>query len=189
MSDIKEQVKQLSQSEFEDLIGWMVTDERNRRREAEAKEKAQAAVVADLVEKGKIDGAPSITTNQYQQGENPPEWENPGTDITRMYPEGAVVSRKGRVYISRVAGLNSWEPGGDGVYNNVWLDITTTEEGGGDRPDGSREHPWPFEPGRTATTGQFVTYDGRLYRMAQNHTMVDHYRPGPGLESIYEPVE
>ncbi|WP_231699157.1 hypothetical protein [Corynebacterium lujinxingii] len=36
--------------------------------------------------------------------------------------------------------------------------------------------------------GRRPSYEGQLFRMAQDHTMVDHFRPGPGLESIFEPV-
>ena len=116
------------------------------------------------------------------------------------------------MYLSTVEDkLNSWEPGGDGVYDFIWRDITDevkrareeaaapeaeeapVESGesaavGDVVPDGSAEKPWPFEVGREAVKGQYVTYEGKLFRMAQDHTMVDHYRPGPGLESIFEPV-
>lgn len=212
LNEAKKAVEELTDKEWDTFLSWALNEHRDYRINRPVIEKAQAEVVVNLVDTGKVAGAQHITYEQAVAGEKPPAWVNPGTDLTKMYPTGAVVSRKRRMYLSTVEDkLNSWEPGGDGVYDFIWRDITDevkrareeaaapeTEEApveGGEptaegdaAPDGSAERPWPFEVGRTATKGQYITYEGKLYRMAQNHTMVDHYRPEPGLESIFEPV-
>jgi len=212
MQEIQTKIQGLSRSEFDALISWMINTERERREQESAQEAAQVQVIQGLAQSGKIAGAKYVSLEEAFAGVTVPSWRDPKTDITKMYPHGAVVARRGRFFMSAVAGkLNSWEPGGDGVYESIWSDVTDevnaalaaledqaeqTEDAApasdGEAvdvsPDGSAEHPWPFEVGRKVTKGQYVTYEGKLFRMAQNHTMVDHYRPGPGLESIFEPV-
>lgn len=203
LNEAKKAVEELTDKEWDTFLSWALNDHRDYRINRPVIEKAQAAVVVELVDTGKVSGAQYITYDQAMSGKKPPAWANPGTDLTKMYPAGAVVERRERIWLNEVGDrLNSWEPGGDGVYENIWRDITdevraaTTPQAEPEaevpdesvEADGSAEHPWPFEVGRTATKGQYITYEGKLYRMAQNHTMVDHYRPGPGLESIFEPV-
>lgn len=213
MEELKASIQELNTDDFEWLMGWLVNTERARRREEAAKQKAELEVIGSLVEAGAVEGAQAVSEEKATSDpDSIPPWVDPGTDHTKMYRTGAVVAHKNRYWLNMVEDrLNSWEPGGEGVYENIWRDITdevmraregaaapeaeeVPAEGGeltteGDAaPDGSAERPWPFEVGRTATKGQYITYEGKLFRMAQNHTMVDHYRPEPGLESIFEPV-
>lgn len=212
MQRVMDEVRSLDDVTFDRFLSWVLNEERDRREKERAKQSAQAVVIAELVESGKLSGARYVSLDDALAGVKPPAWVDPGNDLTKMFPTGAVVSRKRRIYLSAVEGkLNSWEPGGDGVPDHIWRDITDevkqaladaaaagAEEAagvsedagaeGGPAADGSAERPWPFEVGRKATKGQYVTYGGKLFRMAQDHTMVDHYRPGPGLESIYEPA-
>lgn len=212
INEAKQAVMELSDYEWDMFLTWAIHDHREYRKNRPIIEKAQAELVVEMVDAGKVPGPKYVTREEALAGVKPPAWVDPGTDLTKMYPTGAVVARKRRIYLSAVEDkLNGWEPGGDGVQDHIWRDITDevkqaqadaaaaeAEETagvledagaeGGPAADGSTERPWPFEVGRKATKGQYVTYEGKLFRMAQDHTMVDHYRPGPGLESIYEPA-
>ena len=137
------------------------------------------------------------------------EWKDPGTIHDKMYKPGDIVSHNGKLWVSRHPFLNCWEPGTEGVDDRIWEEYTEpgAEPDKGDTPagdtaqtpekepeptpaaeDGSQAHPFNWEVGKTYTKGQFITVDGKVYKMAQTHTAVSHYRPGPGLESIYQPV-
>lgn len=210
-------VRVLDQDTFEVFAGWVVTDERDRRREEAAQAKAEMEVISNLVDEGKLEGAEASTEEQAREAPNRiAKWVDPGTDHSKMYRPEAVVEHNDRVWLNEVKDrLNSWEPGAPGVYDFIWRDITDEvasqpepeavpdEEGATvdvpaepepedapqeAEPDGSLEHPYPFKAGRSVKRGDYIVYNGKVFRMAQDHTMVDHYRPGPGLESIYQPV-
>lgn len=198
LEKVMETVQQLGPEDFEGLVSWIVTIERDRRREEAARQKAEMEVIASLVEAGTLEG-PEATTEEgaVEDPGSVPAWVDPGTDHTKMYRPGVVVARNERVWLNMVEDrLNHWEPGGKDVYPNIWLDITDrlarpeADEGEvqAEAPDGSRERPYPFEVGRSVKRGDYITYNGELFRMEQDHTMVGHYLPGPGLESIYKAV-
>lgn len=192
LEKVMETVQQLGPEDFEGLVGWIVTIERDRRREEAARQKAEMEVVASLVEAGTLEGPEAVTEEEALKApDNIPAWVDPGTDHTKMYRTDAVVAHNERVWLNMVEDrLNHWEPGGKDVHPHIWLDITDRlarpEEEEGEAPDGSRERPYPFEVGRSVKKGDYITYDGALFCMEQDHTMVEHYLPGPGLESIYK---
>ena len=202
-------VRVLDQDTFEVFAGWVVTDERDRRREEAAQAKAEMEVISNLVDEGKLEGAEASTEEQAQEDpERIVKWVDPGTDHAKMYRPGAVVAHNDRVWLNEVQDrLNSWEPGAPGVYDFIWRDITddleeqaqpeeTPEEEGetvdadvsAEEPDGSLEHPYPFKAGRSVKRGDYIVYNGKVFRMVQDHTMAAHWLPGPGLESIYQAV-
>ena len=197
LNEVKKAVESVTQDEFEQLVSWIVTTERDRRRDVLAREKAQVEVVTQMVADGTITGAPAVTLEEAREGEDVPDWVNPGTDHTKMYRPGQVVHHKGRYWFNAVADkLNSWEPGAEGVYDNVWMDVTDyvakEDEPEVDTPppaptpDGSRELPFPFEPGKKVTTGQHIEYQGQVYKLQQDHTMASHFLPNaPGMTAIY----
>ena len=53
-----------------------------------------------------------------------PAWVDPGKDLLKMYIPGSVIQHGDRVYISTFAGMNRKEPGAEGVYIDVWEDVT-----------------------------------------------------------------
>ena len=125
MESLKKQIKNLNAEDFENLLGWAVTAERDRRRALEAKERVRVELVAELVEQGKVTGAKFISQEAALSGEKPPSWADPRGDVTKMFPHGAVVARKRRTYISNMEDrLNPFEPGGDDTPENAWSDIT-----------------------------------------------------------------
>ena len=214
MESLKEQIKNLNAEDFENLLGWAVTAERDRRRALEAKERVRAELVAELVEQGKVTGAKFISQEAALSGEKPPSWSDPGTDVTKMFPFGAVVARKRHIYISEVENkLNSWEPGGEGVHENIWRDITDevkraqenqneeqpSETDEGAEPETQEEPEEQAEPetagpetqawaaGIDVETGDRFTYNGDTYEVLQPHTTAANWLPNE-LPALYRKV-
>lgn len=63
----------------------------------------------------------------YGPSEDPnqiPEWD-PAIGFTTGYPEGVIVTHKGKTWQNMVIGKsNVWEPGGAGVYDNIWKEVS-----------------------------------------------------------------
>ena len=125
LESVKQSVQQLNPTDFQDLRLWIVSEA--QRREAQPLvEKAKAEVVIELREKGELE-APDAAKQPPAKAEEVktiPAWSDPGTDHTKMYAKGDIVSHNGRVWQSEVDGLNSWEPGAEGVHYTIWLDRT-----------------------------------------------------------------
>ncbi|WP_165242157.1 hypothetical protein [Corynebacterium lizhenjunii] len=126
MDTIKKLIQQLTDDEFLDLRIWVTGEEKQRRDMATVVEAAQAQVVKDLQDAGKLP-LPDALTDMGQvpdDVEDVPQWTNPGTDHSAMYREGDIVAYKGRVVRSTHKGLNSWEPGTLNFDGRIWEDIT-----------------------------------------------------------------
>lgn len=115
-------------------------------------------------------------------------WENPLTDHSKMYLQGAVVTHNGRILESTHPGLNSWEPGAHGVDENIWFDITHLVQPDApgtltDNTDTSAgavdtaTHTIPYAPGLPVQPGDIVEFEGAHYRVLQPHTTADRWRP------------
>ncbi|SJN26873.1 hypothetical protein FM125_06425 [Micrococcus lylae] len=87
------------------------------------------------------------------------------------YPRGAVVAHGGRVWESRHP-ANVWEPGGTGVDDRLWVDVTE---------DAPVPEPVPtapaFKAGEQVVPGDLRTYQGVVYRCIQAHTTAAHWSP------------
>lgn len=124
LEKMMESVQQLGPEDFEGLVGWIVTIERERRKREASQEAAQARVVMELVQSGKIPGASFVSLEEAFAGAGVPVWVDPAGDITRMFPEGAVVSHWERFFMSTLEGLlNPAEPGTDGSWQDVTDEI------------------------------------------------------------------
>ena len=121
MDNIQKHITSLSQPEFDRLLAWAINTESVRREQEQAQEAAQAKVIQELVQSGKIAGARYVTLEEAFEGARVPSWRDPKGDFTKMYPEGAVVSRNGDKFMSVLEGrMNSSEPGTD----DSWQDVT-----------------------------------------------------------------
>lgn len=180
MDKLKEQVQDLTEDEWIDFLDWVVREEKDRREAAPAVSEGQAEIIRDLREQGTI-------TDPAPEGEVAP-WRDPGTDHSRMYLLGDRVSHGGKVWTSRVNGLNSWEPGAPGVYSNVWEadpdpepdpapeTPTEGEKEGTDTP-GDSVPVTEFKPGEQVKVGDLRTYNGKTYRVLKPHTTALHWAP------------
>lgn len=214
LNEAKQAVERLDDDEWNAFLSWALNDHRDYRKNRPVIEKAQAEMVVELVGAGKVSGAKYITYDQALAGEKPPSWSNPGTDVTKMFPFGAVVARKRHIYISEVEGkLNSWEPGGEGVHENIWRDITdevkrAQENQNEEQPPETDEDTEPetqaepeeqAEPETTGPeiqawaagidvkTGDRFTYNGDTYEVLQPHTTQTDWLPNE-LPALYRKV-
>lgn len=115
---IKTEITALTPSEWGQIFSWVIGDERLRR-EAEP---TMAQVIGELQEAGTLPAPESVTTDQVDAGTTAPAWENPGTDHTKMYRQGAVVTHNGKAWESITPVLNSWEPGTENGL--TWAEYT-----------------------------------------------------------------
>lgn len=125
MDELVREIQELSKAQFESLIGWMVSVERDRRRELEA----QAAALAKLMADGVIPGPARITREQFEAGEDAPAWVDPAGNQMLMYPVGSVVGHVGKVFEARGDELNRWEPGVSEMWEEVVVETDADGEG------------------------------------------------------------
>lgn len=196
MENIKNQICNLSQEDYQSLVDWVIGAERLRREAAPAVEAGQADVVRDLREQGVVE-APADPVDPADPGAYP-LWVDPGTTHSRMYLLGDRVQHRGRVWESGVDMLNSWEPGS---AHTVWRDITdeiaVPEDPETDTPavpESPVEHEGPEDPalsewqaGVAYTVGDQLTYQGGTYRVLQAHTSAAHWTPD-AVASLYTSV-
>lgn len=109
VQELQEQIKQLDDAQFQQLLAWVVTPERERRAAQPAIEQAQADIVTELQEAGKLEKPEVATEEQVKQdAAKVPEWKNPGTTHSLMYHYGDVVRYQGMLVRSTHKGLNHW---------------------------------------------------------------------------------
>jgi len=216
MTKIQESISELPDEEFAQLRAWIVTTETDRRNSRpvveQAKREAQAETVADISQK-LAEQDTKLAPPAKSDGKVRPwkPWHPTAKDTHFYYDDKA--EHNGKTWRNVVDETrkqpNVWEPGAPGIDERYWVEEKApepepesskepepskeTEDATTPAPapaaeDGSQAHPFNWEVGKTYTKGQFITLDGKVYKMAQTHTAVSHYRPGPGLESIYQPV-
>ncbi|HAT1504267.1 TPA: hypothetical protein I8W56_002357, partial [Corynebacterium striatum] len=86
IEQIKESIQQLTDDEVDQLGVWIYGDERERRSTLKAVEQAQAEVVKDLQDAGKLPLPDALTDAEKLPAaiSDVPEWANPGTDHSAM---------------------------------------------------------------------------------------------------------
>ncbi len=209
MNDLQDRIAALNDTDFAALKAWIVTTETDRRVAAplvvEAKREQQAETIAEVAEKLAAQDT-KLTPPASTDGKTRPwaPW-HPLKPSTHFY-FGDLVTHDGETWRNMVDPSrkqpNVWEPGSPGIDERYWVEVKPEPEPAPEPPvetpgaetpapaveDGSQAHPFNWEVGKTYTKGQYILCDGKVYKMAQTHTAVSHYRPGPGLESIYQPV-
>ncbi|HAT1243375.1 TPA: hypothetical protein I8V59_001609 [Corynebacterium striatum] len=184
IEQIQAQIQALTDDEYIDLRVWMGSEERSRREAQPAIEQAQAEVVKELQDAGKLPLPDALTDAEKlpEAASDVPEWRDPGTDHSMMYREGDIVRYQGRIVRSTHKGLNSWEPGVLNYDGRIWEDITpvAAEE---DPETGETITQWA--PGIAATVGMKLTYNGSTYEVIQAHTTAAHWLPD-ALPALYK---
>ena len=184
MEELKTQVQALNAQDWQAFLSWVVGDERTRREAQPAVEQAQAEVVKELQDAGKLPLPDALTNPEELPADidDVPEWVNPGTDHSAMYREGDIVRYRDRIVRSTHKGLNSWEPGTLGFDGRIWEDVT---------PVAAEENPATGEtitqwrPGIAATVGMKLTYNGATYEVIQAHTTQADWLPD-ALPALYK---
>ncbi len=169
-------LKPLSDDDLRGLLSDVLA-EQDRRRAAPEIEAGKAEVVQSLRESGAIK-APlhaDVAPESPDGVSKVPRWVNPGADHAKMYLVGDIVSHNGKVWRSEVNGLNHWEPGGVGVYGNIWSDCTPpppVEEDEDGNPVAQ-----PYTDSRQYQAGEVVDYQGELYTCQQDHYAAPGWTP------------
>lgn len=173
VEELQDQIKQLEDTQFQQLMAWVVTEEKDRRAAQPAIEQAQAEIITELQDAGKLEKPEAVTEEEAKEdAAKVPEWQDPGTDHSKMYHYGDVVQYEGKLVRSTHQGLNSWEPGTLGFDGRIWEVIDTPET----EPETSETSEQPTAPafkqpsgGHDAyKQGDRVTYNGAVYESTIN---------------------
>lgn len=174
VQELQQQIKQLDDTEFQELSSWVVTPERERRAAQPAIEQAQADIVTELQDAGKLE-KPEVATEEEAKTDaaKVPEWRNPGTTHSLMYHYGDVVRYQGKLVRSTHQGLNHWVPGVLNYDGRIWEILETTDE-----PETSEQPETPaWQPGIAVNPGQKYTHNGNSYEVIQPHTTQAGWEP------------
>ena len=175
VQELQDQIRELDDAQFQQLLAWVVTPERERRAAQPAIDKAQADIVTELQESGKLEKPEAVTEEQAKQdAAKVPEWQNPGVDHSRMYHYGDVVRYDGKLVRSTHQGLNHWEPGTLAFDGRIWEILETTTQP--DTPETSETTEQPAAPAYRQPSGGHdaykqgdrVTYNGAVYESTIN---------------------
>lgn len=180
MEELKTQVQALNADDWQTFLNWIVGDERNRREAQPAIEQAQAEIVRELQDAGKLPLPDALTDPEElpEDASDVPEWVNPGTDHSAMYREGDIVRYQGKLVRSTHKGLNSWEPGTLAFDGRIWEVI----EEAGEAPEGEEAEETTESPEQPTAPayrqpsgahdaykqGDRVTYNGAVYESTIN---------------------
>lgn len=206
---LQDTIRALPDDEFRDLKAWIVTTETDRRAAQPVVEQAQADIVTELQDAGKLE-KPDVATEEQakEDAAQVPEWQDPGTDHSKMYHYGDVVRFEGKLVRSTHQGLNSWEPGTLGFDGRIWEIIDTPET----EPETSETEETPeteetSETGETSTsetysgdvpshkewavnltvrTGEEYSHDGHLWRAKLDHTTHEGWMPSAATYAVWE---
>lgn len=197
IEQVQESIQQLTDSEVEQLGVWIYGEEMNRRAAQPAIEQAQADIVTELQDAGKLE-KPEVATEEQAKKDaaRVPEWRNPGTDHELMYREGDIVRYKGRIVRSTHKGLNHWEPGTLAFDGRIWEDITPKtldeEPEAEPKPEEETEAPEPeapttkqWEPNIAVKAGDQYTYNGATYEVIQPHNTQAGWEPS-GVPALWK---
>ena len=168
VAELQDQIKQLDDTEFQELSSWAVTTEKERRAAQPEIEQAQADLVTELQDAGKLE-KPEVATEEEAKASagTVPEWRDPGVDHSLMYRYGDVVRYQGKLVRSTHQGLNHWEPGTLVFDGRIWEVIGDATE----TPEDSETTEQPTAPAFKQPTGGHdaykqgdrVTYNGAAY--------------------------
>ncbi|WKS49481.1 hypothetical protein NLL32_00855 [Corynebacterium propinquum] len=199
IDQIKSQIEQLEEPDFQGLRNWVLFDEVKRREALPAREDAQVGLIKDLAEQGEITRPEVATEEAAINGDGiVPPWVDPAGKAHKAYFVGAAVLDDGRIYINRKNGLNYTRPSaqdsGWELYNPPKEDAPQPEP---EAPtDGEAEDQAPEEaPGAPAwrepqsktdlyAKGAEVTHQGAQWR-----STTDGNRTEPGTDTSWEKIE
>lgn len=187
---IQKEIQTLPDNDFYELLRWLPTEER-RRIDKVQQEAGKAQVVEELRKSGDIKSPTKTKLKDLEKGSTTttiPEWRDPGTDHSKMYLPGDVVEHNGKIWVSTTQNLNSWEPGGEGVYDNVWKQVPTTPGVTTPKPSTGTTSIPEWKPETSYKRGDKVSFQGKTYQLLQDHVSKDYWRPGAGTDSIYKAV-
>lgn len=168
VEEIKPLVEALTGDDWPVFYQWVVSTEYKRREDAKiagpAVEQAQADLIGELVDSGVITGPDTTTVEEVAESREAPAWVNPGTDHSKMYRKGAVVSHAGKLWQSITPGLNSWEPGTENGLTWAEVVLPEVEPAEGDEPaETVPDFVQPTGVHNSYAKGAKVRFEGAVY--------------------------
>ena len=185
MDEIKQQIQALDEARFAELRRWIFDDEVKRRESLPAVQEAQATVVKELQDAGKLPLPDALTQESQLPADTDdiddvPAWVNPGVDHSAMYRLGDIVRHNGKVVRSTHNGLNHWEPGTLGLDGRIWEEVHLDKDEEEPAPPEDTDDEWEDEPWEPPAEeppefkqptgahdvypkGARVTYNGQVY--------------------------
>lgn len=189
VEELQDRIRQLDDTGFQELLSWVVTEEKDRRVAQPEIEQAQANIVTELQDAGKLEKPEVATEEQVKQdAAKVPEWRNPGTTHSLMYHYGDVVRYQGKLVRSTHKGLNHWTPGTLAFDGRIWEVIgdaaeTQPETEG---PETNEQPTTPaWQPGIAVNPGQKYTHNGDTYQVIQPHTTQQGWEP-PAVPALWK---
>lgn len=183
---LQDEIRNLAPADWDTLLAWVVRDESERRAAQPAIEQAQSELVSELQEAGKLDKPKAVTVEEAVKApDKVPAWENPLTDHSKMYAKTNVITHNGRFWESTHAGLNSWEPGAQGVDEYIWRDVTERVRPTAPEENTASPGAIPFAPELPVEEGDLVEYEGVVYKVLSAHTTQSYWPPSES-PSLFE---
>lgn len=201
IDQIKSQIEQLDDPDFQTLRSWVFTDEVKRREALPAREDAQVGLIKDLAEQGEIERPDSVTEQEAINGDGVvPAWVDPAGKAHRAYFVGAAVLDDGKIYINRKKGLNFARPNspdsGWELYNPPKEDAPQPEpEAEAPTDDQAEDQGTEEAPGAPAwrepqsKTDLYAKDAEVTHQGAQWRSTVDSNRTEPGTDDSWEKIE
>lgn len=195
IDQIKTQIEQLNETDFQKLRYWVFHDEVKRREALPAREDAKVGLIKDLAEQGEITRPESATEEAAINGDGVvPAWVDPAGKDHRAYMEGEAVLDDGKIYINRKSGLNLKRPN---TPDSGWELHNPPKEDEADtapesvEPEATDDAPADETPGAPAwrepqsktdvyATGAEVSHNGERWR-----SLVDNNRSEPGTDDSW----
>ncbi|WP_411708136.1 carbohydrate-binding protein [Corynebacterium sp. LaCa117] len=181
MEELQQQVQALDAQSWQTFLNWIVEDEHERRQAQTAIEQAQAEIITELQDAGKLEKPEAATKEQAKEdAARVPEWRDPGTTHSLMYHYGDVVRYQGKLVRSTHKGLNHWVPGTLGFDGRIGEDITPKTQS--EKPTSGTA---AWKPGLSVKVGEKYTYNGATYQVIQPHTTQAGWEPS-GVPALWK---
>lgn len=142
LSAAKLAAEELSLEDLRALRQWITLEQEPKLEAAPFVAQEQARIMRELREAGaaprpeaaSVNGAESAFADVDRETGlgKIPAWVNPEGKAVNMYEEGDVVTRKGAVFVSTLAGLNGDEPGQDSTWEEITERLSPTPAPEGD---------------------------------------------------------
>ena len=188
IDQIKTNIQELNEPDFQRLRYWVLHDEVKRREALPAVQEAEVELVKDLAAQGEIT-RPEVATEQAAINGNGvvPAWRDPSAKKSQAYMRGDAVLDDGRININRADGLNYARPSapdsGWEVYNPPKEDAVPEPEAPTDGEQAPGVPAWKEPQSKTELypAGAEVTHQGKTWR-----STVDNNRAEPGVDDSWE---
>lgn len=179
VQELQEQIKQLDDTEFQQLLAWVVTTEKDRRAAQpeieQAKQEAESETATKIAQQLAEEHPELVEKPTVQADGKIREWEpwHPLRESTH-YRYGDQTRHNGKIWrdVLDPTGdkLNVWEPGSPGIDERYWVEETEPEPTETEAPtdeDGAEETVDPFVQPTSETpyrAGDKVLFQGSIWQ-------------------------